>query len=229
MDDLSHSHAALVRQVATAIAGRLPCHVSQSDLVGWGNLGLVDAARRFDPAKSSFATFARYRIRGAILDGLRSVDPVSRTDRKLFRRAQETIDRLALTLGREPDEEETAQALGLSLTEWQELRTRFGRTGLIPNPAQTHMDTDWLPSGFPDAYETAISAERRSMLDRAIATLPHRYRAVILLYYRRDLTMREIATRLGVNESRVSQIHHTALGRLKEELQRPRSICCREY
>lgn len=220
MDDLIHSHAGLVTQIATAIAGRLPRHVSYGDLVGWGTLGLCDATRRFDPSKASFKTFAKYRIRGAILDGLRSEDPVSRHDRKLFRRAQDAIAMLALNLGREPDEEETARAIGFSISEWQGLRTRFGRMGLIPHPAQPYMDADWLPGDFPDPCEMALSAERRSRLDRAIATLPRRYGAVILLYYRRDLTVKEIATRLGVNESRVSQIHQKALGRLKQELQR---------
>jgi RNA polymerase sigma factor FliA len=219
VDNLNGSHADLVIQVATAIAARLPDHVSPRELIGWGNLGLVDAARRFDPAKSSFTNFAKHRIRGAILDGLRSEDSVSRTDRQRFRRAQEAIDRLALTLGRHPDEDETASAIGLSLSEWQELRSRFGRLGLIPDPTQPRTETDSLPGSFPDPYEAALAIERRSMFDRAIRKLPRRYRAVILLYYRRDLTMREIATRLGVNESRISQIHRIALGRLRRELQ----------
>ena len=219
MDNLSLSHSGLVTQVATALAGSLPRHVSYDDLIGWGTLGLFDAMRRYDPSKASFKTFARYRIRGAILDGLRSEDPVSRHDRKLFRRAQAAIEQLALALGREPDEEEAARAFGTSISEWQALRTRFGRVGLIPDPTQPHMNTDWLPGRLPDAYEMALSAECRSMLDSAIATLPRRYGAVILLYYRRDLTMKEIATRLGVNESRVSQIHKAALERLKRELQ----------
>jgi RNA polymerase sigma factor FliA len=177
---------------------RVPDHVSYSELIGWGNLGLVDAARRFDPAKSSFTTFAKYRIRGAILDGLRSEDAVSRTDRKRFRRAQVAIDRLAVTLGRQPDEEEIAGAIGLRLSEWHELRAGFGRMGLICAPPQQRMEADSIPGGFPDPYEAALAVERRSMIDGAIAALPSRYRAVILLYYRRDLTMREIASRLGV-------------------------------
>lgn len=88
--------------------------------------------------------------------------------------------------------------------------------GLIP--AQPYMNADSLPGDFPDAHESALAAERRSLLDRAIATLPARYQTVIVLYYRRDLTMREIAGRLGVNESRISQIHQTALVCLKREL-----------
>jgi RNA polymerase sigma factor for flagellar operon FliA len=216
---LDDSHTDLVRQVASAIAARLPGHISHRELIGWGNVGLVDAARRFDPAKSNFTTFAKYRIRGAILDGLRAEDSVSRTHRQRFRRAQRTIDLLAFSLGRQPDEEEAARANGLTLSEWQELRARFGRMGLTSRSSQLHAEVDALPGTFPDGYEAALVAELRSMLDRAIGTLPHRYRTVILLYYRRDLTMREIAGELGVNESRVSQIHHAALGRLRRELQ----------
>lgn len=219
MENLDGSHADLVRHVAAAVAARLPHHVSCDDLIGWGNVGLVDAARRFDPARSNFRTFARHRIRGAILDGLRSEDSVSRADRQRFRRAHQTIDRLALSFGRQPDDDETADALGLSLSKWQELRGRFGRLGLAPQSSQPHAEVDALPGEFLDGYQTAVALERRSMLDRAIGTLPPRHRIVILLYYQRDLTMQEIAGKLGVNASRVSQMHHAALGRLRRELQ----------
>jgi len=219
VDNLNGSQLDLVKHVASAIAARLPERVSLHDLIGWGNLGLVDAARRYDPAKASFTTFAKYRIRGAILDGLRAEDPISRTDRKRFRRAQFAVERLAVTLGRQPDEEEIARAIGLPLSEWHELRAGFGRMGLICAPTRQRIEADSIPGGFPDPYEAALTVERRSMIDGAIATLPSRYRAVILLYYRRDMTMREIAARLGVNESRVSQIHRIALGRLKRALQ----------
>jgi RNA polymerase sigma factor for flagellar operon FliA len=91
--------------------------------------------------------------------------------------------------------------------------------GLTSLSSQPYPEVDALPGTFSDGYETAVVAEHRSMLDRAIGTLPPRHRIVILLYYRRELTMREIAGRLGVNESRVSQMHHAALGRLRRELQ----------
>ena len=219
MEILDGSHADLVRSVAAAVAARLPDYVSCDDLIGWGNVGLVDAARRFDPAKASFRSFARHRIRGAILDGLRSEDSVSRADRQRFRRAQKTIDRLARSFGRQPGDDETADALGLSLPKWQQLRARFGRMGLTSLCSQAHAEVEALPGTFSDGYEAVFLAERRSMLDRAIGTLPPRHRIVILLYYRRELTMREIARRLGVNESRVSQMHHAALGHLRRELQ----------
>jgi RNA polymerase sigma factor for flagellar operon FliA len=85
MEILDGSHADLVRSVAAAVAARLPDHVSCDDLIGWGNIGLVDAARRFDPTRANFRTFAKHRIRGAILDGLRSEDSVSRAERRRFR------------------------------------------------------------------------------------------------------------------------------------------------
>jgi RNA polymerase sigma factor for flagellar operon FliA len=219
MENLDDSHVELVKQVAASVAARLPAHVSHADLIGWGNLGLVDAAHRFDPTKASFTTFARYRIRGAILDGLRSEDPVSRADRKRFRRAQQTIDQLAGIIGRQPDEEEMADANGLTLPKWQELRARFGRMGLTSPFSKPEVNADALPGKFSDGYEAALSSERRSVLDRAVQTLPPRHRIVILLYYGRDLTMREVAVRLGVNESRVSQIHHAAIGRLRRAIE----------
>jgi RNA polymerase sigma factor for flagellar operon FliA len=181
-------------------------------------LGLVDAVRRFSPAKSSLTTFAKHRIRGAILDGLRSEDSVSRTD------SDSGVRRM-------PSKSWQSRSEGSPMKRRQPAQTDslfpHGRIsgdashGWVSFPhSRTWMATDW-PAIFPTAHGAVLAAELRSMLDRAIATLPLRYQTVIVLYYRCDLTMREIAGWLGVNESRVSQIHHAALGHLRRAIERP--------
>ena len=217
-DSFVQDHASLVTRIAADVARRVPRQVPRGDLIAWGLTGLYDAAKRFDPSKATFATFARCRIRGAILDGLRSCDTVSRGDRTAFRHVERATDTLASRLGRQPHAEEIASALGVPLAEWHALRVRLAGAGLIPERRRRHRDFDRISCACADGYDAALNAERRSMLDRAITTLPARHQAVILLYYRRGLTMKEIGAELGVNESRVSQIHRAALGRLKREI-----------
>jgi RNA polymerase sigma factor for flagellar operon FliA len=226
-EELAERYLSLVIPIARSFHKRLPASVDFDDLVGAGNLGLVEAARRFDPAQgTSFGTFAQHRIRGAITDTLRRLDPVSRCLRSQQKTAERATAELMTNLGRCPTEAETASRLRLSLGRWRRLRSKLYTAGCpvdsYPmNGASAQTDPDKLPGTRADPEQLAGRAETRQILDRAIRTLPTRHRHVLQLYDFEEWTMKQIGIRLGVDESRVSQIRAAALARLQVEL-RPR-------
>ena len=226
-DELAERYLSLVIQIARNFQKRLPSSVDFDDLVGAGNLGLVEAARRFDPAKgTSFGTFARHRIRAAIADSLRRSDPVSRCLRSQQKEAERAIRELMATLGRHPTEAETARRLRLSVRRWRRLRWALYEAGCpvsdYPiNGAVAPADPDKLPGTWADPERLTNLAETRQILNRAIATLPIRYRHVLHLYDSEEWTMKKIGIRLGVDESRVSQMRAAALARLQVQLAPP--------
>ncbi|MGD0499080.1 MAG: sigma-70 family RNA polymerase sigma factor [Bryobacteraceae bacterium] len=220
-DELAERHLSLVIHIARDFKQRLPPGVSFDDLVGAGNLGLVEAARRFNPAKgASFSTFARHRIRGAITDSLRGIDPVSRGLRSQQKAAERAIFDLAAAKQRPPTEREIADRLKLRLGDWRKLSRTLYEAGCPLNryaPGATGpTELDRVPSRWPDPEQLAAIAELRAGLTEATETLPPRYRNVIRLYHFDGWTMKQIGTQLGVNESRVSQIHSSAMRRLRE-------------
>ena len=220
-DELAERHLSLVIHIAGDFKQRLPQGVSFDDLVGAGNLGLVEAARRFNPAKgASFSTFARHRIRGAITDSLRSIDPVSRCLRSQQKAAERAIIELAASKQRPPTEREIAARLKLRLREWRKLSRTLYEAGCPVNghtPGATGpTELDRLPSRWPDPERSAAIAELCAGITGAAKTLPPRYRSVIELYHFDGWTMKQIGAQLGVNESRVSQIHSGAMRRLRE-------------
>jgi RNA polymerase sigma factor for flagellar operon FliA len=213
----------VVTEVARSFRNRLPASVDLDDLVGDGSVGLIEAAQRFNPRKgASFKTFAKYRIRGAIADGLRRVDRVSRHLRQQQRAAERAIATLRTLLGRSPTEEEIAVRLGLSLANWQRQRRDLHAAG-CQLPGEATPDTaptlpENLPGVFADPEEAAAFAQLSTRLGAALQDLPPRHRAVVCLYYVRRWTMREIGTCLGVTEGRVCQIHTRALAELRMRL-----------
>lgn len=213
----------LVTEVARGFRNRLPTNVDLDDLVGDGSIGLIEAAQRFNPRKgTSFKTFAKYRIRGAIADGLRRVDRVSRHLRQQQRAAERAIATLRTLLGRSPTEEEIAVKLGLSLASWQKQRSDLHAAGCLL-PGEATPDTaptlpENLPGVFADPEESAAFAQLGTRLGAVLQDLPPRHRAVVCLYYVRGWTMREIGTCLGVTEGRVCQIHTRALAELRLRL-----------
>jgi RNA polymerase sigma factor for flagellar operon FliA len=220
-DELAKRHLSLVIHIAGDFKQRLPRGVSFDELVGAGNLGLVEAAHRFNPAKgASFRTFARHRIRGAITDSLRSVDPVSRCLRSRQKAAERAVSELAASKQRPPTEREIANRLKLRVNDWRKLSRTLYEAGCPVNghaPGATGpIELDHLPSRWPDPEQSAAIAELRDGITEAAQTLPPRYRTVIMLYHFDGWTMRQIGTHLGVNESRVSQIHAGAMRRLRE-------------
>ena len=221
---LAKRYLSLVIPIARSFQKRLPSSVDFDDLVGAGNLGLVEAARRFNPAQgASFGAFAQHRIRGAITDSLRQIDPVSRCLRSEQKGAERATTELIANLGRCPTEAETARRLRLSLRRWRRLRWKLYSAGCLVDSYPMHgalaqADPDKLPGTWADPEQSAGMAEIRQILDRAISTLPARHRHVLRLYDFEEWTMKQIGIRLGVDESRVSQIRAAALALLQVEL-----------
>jgi RNA polymerase sigma factor for flagellar operon FliA len=219
--ELAERHLHLVHHIARDFQKRLPRAVSFDDLVGAGNLGLLEAARRFDPSRgASFGAFARHRIRGAITDSLREIDSISRCRRSQWRAAERAIAVLSTRLGRAPTDREIAVRLKLSEGRWQKLCQELYESGCPVDghrwPTAAPASADCVPGTWPDPERLAARAELRAAVTDAIRTLPPRYREVVTRYHFAGWTMKQIGTQLGVNESRVSQIHSGALRRLRQ-------------
>jgi RNA polymerase sigma factor for flagellar operon FliA len=220
-DELVLKHLALVRAIANRVRENLPVQVELDDLVHAGILGLFDAVDKYDPRKKVvFHLYAKHRIRGAILDSLRQLDWASRDLRKRYKSIETTTQRLAQALGRLPSEAEVAQSMGISEERFRKQAQELFTAGLtagqphrVEKPDHSSFaETSQSPEQRPD--ELFSNHQLRGVLDRAIETLPPRYQRVVKLYYDHDRTMKQIGNELGVNESRVSQIHKTALEKL---------------
>lgn len=220
-DALVRQHLPLVRRLAYDLSRRLPASVEVDELVSAGSLGLLQAIDRFEPARGlAFSTFATPRIRGAMLDMLRAASQAPRAVRARRRQVAAAADRLTAQLGRAPDSEEMAAALGVD-TE------TYGRwirdiVALEAVPLDVAEAERFLPVTGGDAEEPPMS----DALEAALGHLPERERQVLALYYFEDLPQREIARVLGVTESRVSQLHTRAVERLRQILtRRPGARC----
>jgi RNA polymerase sigma factor for flagellar operon FliA len=226
-DGLAVKLLPLVKRVAFELREHLPQHVEVDDLTGAGILGLLDAVRKFDARKHvKIETYARHRIRGAILDSLREMDTASRDMRKKNKHAEKVYHELEAKLGRSVTDDEMAQALGMSLKKWyrtvQELNSvgiEWMRPNQIPEVAMT--DESALPADDREnPFNLCYRQEQREILARAMAQLSERERTVVSLYYKREMTMKQIGDQIGVDESRVSQIHSAALLRLRAKVRK---------
>jgi RNA polymerase sigma factor for flagellar operon FliA len=229
-DQLIVDHLPLVKYLAQRIATRLPASVEVNDLISAGILGLIDAVEKFEPERGiKFTTYARRRICGAILDDLRSLDWAPRSLRKKARDLESTYAKLERELGRSVSDEEVAVEMGMALEEYHQLLGDLN--GITIGGFETIADnqddggsglTDML-NYLPDSPERSPQfiferSEIREYLTGAIERLPEKERLVISLYYHDELTMKEIGHVLGVNESRVSQLHTRAVLRLRGKL-----------
>ena len=219
-------HLPAVRFLARRIHERLPQHVDLEDLVSAGVVGLMDAFTKFDPHKQvQFRSYAQFRIRGAILDSLRVLDWSPRDLRRKGRAAEEAVRALTARLGRVPAEIEIAAEMGLSLEEYQSLLgelkgLEIGTLHAEHNEDSGEEEIAYIP-GRPeeDPLFRCLRGELQAKLSNAIGQLPERERLVMTLYYFEELTMREIGLALNVVESRVSQIHASAVVHLRATLQ----------
>jgi len=217
-----------VYYIARRIHERLPQRVAFEDLVHAGVLGLIEALRNFDARKNiQFKSFAKFRIRGAILDSLRELDWGSRPLRRKGRQIEDAVATLAARLGRQPTEQEIANELGLELSQLHKLLARLDGLGLVSQQADSIYDRtesyDLIESAeSPDEnpFELCARTETKEHLKRAISSLSQNEQLVISLYYQEELTMKEVATVMKVTESRVSQIHSLALVKLRAALKR---------
>ena len=225
-DRLLLEHLATVRYLAHRIHERLPQHVELDDLISAGIVGLIDAFNKFDHNKKvQFKSYAQFRIRGAILDSLRVLDWSPRELRRKGRVIQDAIHALTQSLRRTPTEPEVAQALNLGINEYQLLLGKLKglEIGSLNMEHAEDSGEDQLAyiAGSPeeDPLFRCLQGEMRQHLIDAIEDLPEKERMVLTLYYYEELTMKEIGLTLGVVESRVSQIHSSAVLRLRATLQ----------
>jgi RNA polymerase sigma factor for flagellar operon FliA len=223
------AYSPLVKYVAGRMSSGLPAHVEEADLISYGLGGLISAIARFDLAREiKFETFAIPRIRGAIIDELRSLDWVPRSVRARAREFERVNMKLEARLQRAPTDEEMAAELGLSLDEFQDALLQISNSTIVAldelwSVSDSSGDQvsllDTLPDrGAPDPQSVVDQGELRDRIADAIAALPEREKLVIALYYYENLTLREIGEVLGVTESRVSQLHTKAVLRLRSKL-----------
>ncbi|MBC9783440.1 RNA polymerase sigma factor WhiG [Heliobacterium chlorum] len=230
-EELILLYSPLVKFVAGRLAISLPPNVDRDDLLSYGVFGLMDALEKFDLSRGlKFETYAISRIRGSILDGLRAMDWVPASIRQKAKEIEKTYLALAQQLGREATDEEVAQALGVSETDFQKTLQDVRATTIMS------LDEYWLAENdksesvrlldtLVDEQNEEPTAglefeETKQLLAGAIDKLPEKERTVIALYYYEGLTLKEIGTILGVSESRISQLHTKAILRLRGQLAR---------
>ncbi|HLY19347.1 MAG TPA: FliA/WhiG family RNA polymerase sigma factor [Bryobacteraceae bacterium] len=223
-DQLVLENLSLVKAIAIRVHENLPVHVDLDDLVHAGVLGLFDAASKYNPDKQViFQGYAKHRIKGAILDSLRQLDWASRDLRKRQKQLDSATHDLMARLGRTPTEQEIADKLGLGIERWRRVARELKNLGLISPSALRADPENSAPIEFPaapDSQPDRICARQqlRSALAGALKDLPKRYQKVVFLYYTNEMTMKEIGEVMGVNESRVSQIHKIALEKMAASL-----------
>jgi RNA polymerase sigma factor for flagellar operon FliA len=223
------AYSPLVKYVSGRMASGLPAHVDEADLISYGLVGLINAIERFELEREiKFETYAITRIKGAIIDELRSLDWVPRSVRQRAREIERANAKLEHKLQRAPTDEEMADELGMSVDDFQAALLQ------ISNSTVAALDELWSVSDAsgdqvslldtlqdPDAPDPAAVMDQIDLKDRvadAIARLPEREKLVVALYYYENLTLREIGEVLGVTESRVSQLHTKAVLRLRSRL-----------
>ena len=230
-EQLLMEHLPTVRYLARRIHERLPQHVELDDLVSAGMVGLIDAFSKFDHTKKvQFKSYAQFRVRGAILDSLRTLDWSPRELRRKGRAVEEAIHTSTQRLGRAPGEAEIAGEMKLSLSEYQTLLGEL--KGLEIGSLHVERSEDsgdevlaYVPaSPEEDPLFRCLKGEMKQRLADAIEELPEKERMVLTLYYYEELTMKEIGLTLGVVESRVSQIHSSAVVRLRSSLASMRPV-----
>lgn len=218
-------HLPTVRYIARRIHERLPQHVEIDDLISAGVVGLIDAFSKFDHTKKvQFKSYAQFRIRGAILDSLRTLDWSPRELRRKGRAVEEAIRAVTQRLGRAPAEQDIAAEMGLELGDYQQLLgdlkgLEIGSLHMERTEDSGDEELAYIP-GAPedDPLFRCLQSEMRSRLAAAVDGLPEKERLVLTLYHYESLTMKEIGNMLGVVESRVSQIHSSAVLRLRAAL-----------
>ncbi|MFP4138191.1 MAG: RNA polymerase sigma factor FliA [Halomonas sp.] len=219
---LIEQYLPLVRRQALALQVRLPASIELDDMIQAGTVGLLEALTRYQAGQgASFATFASQRIRGAMLDELRTRDWLPRSVRRSARAMDEAIRQLEQRYGRPPEENEIAQELGMPLEEYRRLLTDTNNGQLLPfEELMEEGGEGRMPVGEGHAtpFARLIDQEQRERLVAAIDALPEREKLLMALYYQEELNLKEIGAVLGVTESRVCQLHSQAVSRLRTRL-----------
>lgn len=227
-DRLINEHLPHVKHIVRRIAAHIPPSVDIDDLITAGIIGLIEAVDRYDPTRDNkFMTYATFRIRGAVLSELRSRDFLSRLNRRKFRELQKAYFDMEQKLGREVNDEEVAEELGLDLEELHEIKTisslsfiGFEEMGYSPKVDKVKL-TSYLANGATDdVFALTGLKEVEDTIAAAMEQLPEKEKLVISLYYWDELTMKEIGKVLDITESRVSQIHSQAIIHLRGKFNR---------
>jgi RNA polymerase sigma factor for flagellar operon FliA len=227
-NDLVMQELSQVYYIASRIRERLPQHVELEDLVNAGVIGLLEASRTFDSSKNAqFKTYAKFRIRGAILDSLREADWGSRSLRRRGREIADTTAKLEARYGRHPAEAEIAKEMGIETDHLRKIIQQLdglhlaGQQLVASNDRAEALDViESAPNlDDPDPFDLCLQGEMKAHLAEAISKLTEREQLIISLYYREELTMKEIAKVVGVALSRVSQIRQEIMVKLKSSLE----------
>ncbi|AJR09540.1 RNA polymerase sigma factor FliA [Photobacterium gaetbulicola] len=215
-------YSSLVKRIAHHLMGRLPPSVMLEDLIQAGMIGLLEAQQNYDPTKgASFETFAGIRIRGAMLDDIRRGDWVPRSVYKNNRRISEAISALEGTLGRDPNDQEIAAYLEMTLEQYHQALNDVNCGRLVGMDdlgvsEDAVANEESVEENLP--FQGVVDDNFRQSLAEAIKTLPEREALVLSLYYDEELNLKEIGAVIGVSESRVCQIHSQAMQRLRSKL-----------
>ena len=231
-EELIHEYIPLVKYLAHRISIKLPSHVELDDLINSGVIGLIDAIEKFDPSRGiKFKTYAEFRIRGSIYDGLRSLDWVPRSVRKQKKFVEEQYSSLEQELGRHATDEEISDNMGIEIDEFYRILDNLRGVTLgtfieiNSNDSQNTMEGESAIAFIPDTssddpYFVFQKQELTTILAEAIKELPEKEKYVVSLYYFDELTMREIGTVLDITESRVSQLHTKSMLHLRDQLKK---------
>jgi len=222
-EELILKYAPLVKYIADRMTMRLPPNISNEELISAGIVGLLDALDKFDSEMGTkFQTYAEHRIRGAILDELRKMDWIPRSIRKDIHRIEDAIMVLETRFGREPEDFEVAQEMGIDIDLFYRIIGRARGIGLlsldeIMPDGSTPKFTKHV-SDTPSPFDELKVKEVKKIISKALVKLSKKEQLVISLYYYDELTLKEIAKVLGLTESRISQIHSKAIIRLRAKL-----------
>ncbi len=219
-------HAGLVKRLAYQLKAKLPPSVEVDDLVQAGMMGLLDAVNKYEDSHGAqFETYAAQRIRGAMLDELRSADWLPRSARKNMRDVETAIAALEQKLGRQPSESEVARHLNLSLDDYYEMLDDCGGHQLVyyedfhdGESGNEHFLDRFVKDDSGDPIRGLLEGDFREALIEAIDSLPEREKMLMGLYYEQELNLKEIGAVMNVSESRVCQLHSQAIGRLRAAL-----------
>ena len=221
-DNLVERHVPLVKRIAYHLLGRLPAEVQVDDLIQAGVVGLLEAARHYDPAQgASFETYAGIRIRGAMLDEVRRYDWTPRSVHRNARRVSEAIHAVESRTGCAAQAQEIADEMGVTLEIYQQIISDTVCSRVLSFEDLGEPDEQGesrIPGHEPDPYHALQEDDFRLALAREIDRLPEREKLLLSLYYDEELNLREIGAVLGVTESRVSQLHGQALNRLRARM-----------
>ena len=222
-NQLAEHYLPLIKVVAGRLAMSLPPHLDRDDLLSTGFFGLLDAIDRYDINRNiKFETYAGVRIRGAMIDYLRSKDWIPVTMRQKLRRYEQKVYQLESELGRSATDAEIAEALEISTKELQVIVGQFNSSTIIP--LEEYLRTDSPEALDADPVETTEYLELKETLSKVIDKLPEKERLVVSLYYYDELTLKEISLIMHLSEARISQLHTKAIMRMRGSLSKMKSI-----